>query len=142
MGSLCNLTVDFSNSWDYEFYSYFSCLEWCELSKHYKFTTVGVQKFPNTMITSFFMDKSPRHTPIPKVTALYCFISILSYTTELLEIWASHIPSFGFRLCCHNFQYNRSLLDTNLYSCPPQKKRKKTPTQRMHEPAIISSVPS
>lgn len=104
-----------------EFYSNSSSLERCELSKHYKCNTVGVRKFPITMIISFFIDKAPRHTLIPKVTVLYWFISILSHTTELLETSASYFPLFGFSLCCHNFQCNRSFLDTNLYSHPPQK---------------------
>lgn len=104
-----------------EFYSNFSSLEWCELSKHYKCNTVGVRKFPITIIISFFIDKAPRHMLIPKVTVLYCFISILSHTTELLETWASYFPLFGFSLCCHNFQCNGLFLDTNWYSHPPQK---------------------
>lgn len=77
MGSLGNLIADFSNSWDYEFYSNFSSLEWCELSKYSKCNPVGVQKFPITMIISSFMDKAPRHTPIPKV--MFCIASSVFY---------------------------------------------------------------
>lgn len=133
MGSLCNLTVDFSILKDYGFCSYFSCLELCELSKHYKCNTVRLRKFPIIMIILFFMDKASRDTSICKVTAMYCFISILSHTTDLLKTLAS---CFGFSLCCHSFHCNRSFLDTKLYSCPSHKK-----SQQMRKSIIIPSVP-
>lgn len=119
-GLLCNLTVDFSILGDYGFCSYFSYLAWCELSKHYECNTIRVRKFP--IIVSFFIDKALRDMPISKVTALYCFISILSHTTDLLKTSTNYFPCFGFSLCCHSFHCNGYFLDTKLYSCPSHKK--------------------
>lgn len=114
MGSLCNLTVDFSILGDSGFCTYFSSLEWCELSKHDKCNTKRVKKFPIIMIISFFTDKALRNTSVSKVTASYCFISILHHTTDTLKPSASYFPWFGFSLCCHSFHFNRSFLDTKL----------------------------
>lgn len=80
------------------------------------------RKFPIIIIITFFMDKSSRDTSICKVTALYCFIGILSHTTDVLKTSASYFSCFGFNLCCHRFHCNRSFLDTKLYSCPSHKK--------------------
>lgn len=122
MGSPCNLTVDFSILGDYGFCSCFSSLEWFELSKRYECNTIRVRKFPIIVMISFFMNKASRDTSISKATALYCFISILSHTTDLLKTSVSYFPCFGFSLCCHSFHRNRSFLDTKLYSCPSHRK--------------------
>lgn len=90
MGSLCNLTMDFSILRDYGFCSSFSSLEWCKLSKHYKCNTVRVRTFPIIMIISFFTDKASRDTTFSEVTALYCFTGIVSHTTDLLKTLTSY----------------------------------------------------
>lgn len=80
------------------------------------------RKFPIIIIITLFINKSSRDTSNSKVTAMHCFISILSHTTDVLKTSASYFPCFVFNLCCHSFHCNRSFLDTKLYSCPSPKK--------------------